>query len=91
MERTEVKDLSVEMQFESCAVECIGLELIIVCIYRPPSGDISLFFSKLDEILSLQAIKNYNVIIVGDINIDLLDKCNNTYTMPNKYIVSIWV
>lgn len=83
IERKEITDLSVESQFEVCAIECIGLELIIVCIYRPPSGDISLYLTMLYNLLSLNLIQNSNVIIIGDINIDLMTKCNNSKYLLN--------
>jgi exonuclease III len=83
IERKEIADLSVESQFEVCAVECIGKDLIIVCVYRPPSGDIPLYLSMLMHLFNLSIVQNYNVIIIGDINIDLMTKCNNSTYLLN--------
>ncbi|XP_047994390.1 uncharacterized protein LOC125232679 [Leguminivora glycinivorella] len=83
MERKEISALSVEMNIELCAIECIGADLIIVCIYRPPNGDVQLYLSKLSELLSMHAIKNYNVLLIGDINIDLMVKCNLNKNLNN--------
>ncbi|XP_037964839.2 uncharacterized protein LOC119691450 [Plutella xylostella] len=66
------------MHFEVCAAECVGLDLIVVCIYRQPKGDLSLFYSKLNELFSLNTIQNYKVIIMGDININLLVKSTHS-------------
>lgn len=56
IERKEVAELSVEMHIEACAIECVGLDVIVVCIYRLPKGDTELFFEKLDALLNLNAI-----------------------------------
>lgn len=83
MDRKEVAEMSVECHFEACAIECIGINLVVVCIYRPPNGDIPIFWSKLNELLNLEAIQNYNVVVVGDINIDLMMECSNS-----KYLIN---
>lgn len=87
IERREFAALSVEMHFEVCAVECVGLDLIVVCIYRPPQGenrgDIDIFFPKINSLLDLNASNNYKLILVGDINIDILSK-----TLPSKRLIS---
>ncbi|KAG7300119.1 hypothetical protein JYU34_015661 [Plutella xylostella] len=82
IERPEVAQLSVEMHFEACAVECVGADTVVVCIYRPPRGkdrgDFPTFFSKLNDLLSIHFVNNYNIIIMGDMNIDMLVKCPNS-------------
>jgi hypothetical protein len=83
MERPEITQLSDESHFETCAIECIGLDVIVVCIYRPPSGDIQLYISKLTQLLNLDVLQNYRVLIIGDINIDLLTKSTISKNLNN--------
>lgn len=86
IERKEVAELSVEMHIiiiEACAIECVGLDVIVVCIYRRPKGDTELFFEKLDALLNLNAIKNYKIIVAGDLKIYLLTKSSNRTELKN--------
>ncbi|KAJ2953925.1 hypothetical protein O0L34_g1561 [Tuta absoluta] len=41
IERNEVTNLSVELHLEACAIECVGLGVIIICIYRPPTEHVN--------------------------------------------------
>lgn len=43
------------------------------CIYRSPSSSSSEFLASLDAVLCKLSLENKNVVIVGDININLLD------------------
>lgn len=43
------------------------------CIYRSPSSSLCDFLRRLSEVLSLLTFENKNVVIVGDVNINLLD------------------
>lgn len=71
-EMTELKQKSIEMVIECSSVELQDYNIIIVNIYRPPSGDINEFFVVLEDILQ-QATTNRNskVILSGDFNIDM--------------------
>lgn len=55
--------------------------LVVGVVYRPPSSSLTMFFDKLEIILSSLA-KNYKneVIIVGDVNIDTLSRNTMDYT-----------
>jgi hypothetical protein len=72
-------DLSVEMVIEISAIQINYYKLSIVCIYRPPSGDINIFFEKLSILLNItnDDMKAKNTLIVGDFNIDLLKDSPN--------------
>lgn len=48
------------------------------CIYRSPSSPIPEFCAALDRTLNTLAHENKNVIIMGDININMLDKISPT-------------
>ena len=70
---------------ESCvALIKGGLEsLIIVGLYRPPSGSIEDFINMLENILMSPLLRNKMIIITGDINLNLTDFENN---LVNSYV-----
>lgn len=47
-------------------------QLIIIVLYRPPSGSLDTFFSVLNMILAKGSLKKKDIVICGDINIDVL-------------------
>ncbi|KAG5870945.1 hypothetical protein JTB14_023581 [Gonioctena quinquepunctata] len=49
----------------------------IITIYRPPDGDIKLFFTILDQILQYSNEKFEKTIVCGDLNIKMDNKVNN--------------
>lgn len=68
-----VEEFFQEKVFEGCAVEitCENTKLIILSVYRSPSGDLQSFFDKLDDILiRLCNYRNAKIILTGDLNID---------------------
>lgn len=68
-----VKGLSEEHIFECCGVEIPSIKTIIVCIYRPPTANCSIFFQKLELLLNrLKRRTRFKVVIAGDLNIDTL-------------------
>lgn len=52
-------------------------EISLIAIYRPPSPNLNTFFEELEELLKTIK-KQRNVIMVGDINIDILKECTIT-------------
>lgn len=50
----------------------------IVCLYRSPSGDLDLFITEVEQFL------NRNTIVLGDINVDILD--NKVSTPKYNYM-----
>jgi len=63
---------------EVCAVrlKITPIQLIILAIYRSPSGNFTNFFKKLDSILNKWYSNKTGFMICGDININYLEKCN---------------
>ena len=70
-ERKDVVGLSVERVVE---LSCVELEsYIIVCVYRPPSGDFGAFESTMEDALRKINNKRKYIVVCGDFNVNLLD------------------
>lgn len=68
----DIKNLSVDRVIEMTAIRVAKHKLIVVAIYRPPSGDFETFMSIVDEALEL-CLRRYptdNFVFAGDYNID---------------------
>jgi hypothetical protein len=78
-ERNDIKKLSVESHFECSALDfTVGeINFTAVCIYRPPKGDLKLFYNKLEAVKNKIRKCGREPIIAGDFNINLLDTENN--------------
>lgn len=69
-----------ELCFTEPYLECVAVKVNIrgeiclaACLYRPPKGNISLFFDKLEQLFDHINEKNFgNVHLFGDWNLDLL-------------------
>lgn len=64
---------------------CFGVDsknIIFGSIYRSPSSSLPEFFTALDKVFHTLSHENKNVVILGDININLLDNnsCHDEYT-----------
>lgn len=83
-ELMEYKKMSVKQMFECCAVELIPYNIIVVCVYRPPSSkNVSCFLEKIEELLEkTSSLNGKKTIICGDFNIDLLKehRLRNVFT-----------
>lgn len=65
----QVEKLSVERHCEVCALEVLPLNIVVVTLYRLPSGNFNVFLGVVDSVLSLfSSFKKY-VIINGDYNV----------------------
>lgn len=84
-ERLDFKINNEDKNFECCAIEvvCKRGPMVIVCIYRSPSGNIDDFFIKLDFYLEKLSKENKNCILAGDFNIDLLNHNVNSESFLN--------
>jgi len=73
LELTHLKQKSVELTIEISAVEVKSNNIIIITIYRPPSGNEKAFFEIFSSVLtSIQnKFKKNKICICGDFNIDL--------------------
>ena len=80
-------------------IECVGIKLLnsnnvtnILGIYRPPSGDVSVFLDKLEELIENYNLTKNDSIIMGDFNICLLkeinDNLNGLNNMMSRYYFS---
>jgi aminoglycoside phosphotransferase family enzyme len=58
----------------------IGKNMIIGVIYRPPNGNIDLFETKFNQLLSKIDKENKICYLMGDFNIDLLKSESCDYT-----------
>ena len=61
--------------------------MIIGVVYRPPSGDLTLFHTEISDMLSELPV-NSNIHIMGDYNIDLLNSRNSNTTEFENIVIS---
>jgi hypothetical protein len=65
-------DLCSEMEFEICAVVLESARVVLLELYRSPSGSFDVFIERLEILLyRLERFKDYKVIICSDLNIDV--------------------
>lgn len=82
-ERRDIGNLSIERVIE---LSCIELDrYIIVCVYRPPTGDIKLFSKIMEDALKCTFNSNKNTIVCGDFNVDLLTESRNKKDLLNLF------
>ena len=81
LERSDIIKLSVEGHFECCAVDTsiADKNCTIVCVYRPPSGDIKMFFKLFEKVGNMIKKSKREPIFCGDFNINLFEKKVNTH------------
>jgi exonuclease III len=67
-----------EQDIEVCAVKLnlSNTKIIIISIYRLPSGNFKYFLKKLDTILNTLHSNKEEFIICGDVNVNYLDNCS---------------
>jgi exonuclease III len=72
--------LSKEKSIEICAIKLHfkSLTLIILCIYRAPTGNLDLFLTTMNNILKHLLLPKVTYIVCGDLNINLLKKSHDT-------------
>ena len=76
--RLDILNLNIESQFEISAIEMPHTNSIYCCVYRPPNGDMEIFFDSLEMLLDIILIENKQCIITGDFNIDTLVDSNHS-------------
>ena len=66
---------SIEGHIECSSIVCRAVKSIVLCIYRPPTGNLNSFFENLTEILDMcqnhNSLKKYKIILCGDFNINM--------------------
>ena len=72
--RNKINRLSIKNVIECVAVECKwgDIIVIIISVYRPPSGNIEPFLNTLENMLCNIEKEDKKVLIAGDFNIELL-------------------
>ena len=82
-ERKDIMSLSVERSVE---ISCVELErYVIVCVYRPPTGDYSTFESTMEDLLGKLSKINKVPIVCGDFNVNLLEMSSNRSKIINLF------
>lgn len=78
VEYEDIKNNSIEGHIECSSIMCRALKTIIICTYRPPTGNLDTFFEILTETLEIchNNFKKYKIILCGDFNINL-EQVNN--------------
>jgi hypothetical protein len=78
---------------EICAVQLVTKtgNLIILSMYRAPSGDISEFLRRLDAILKYLYSPKTEFIVWGDININYVNENNHKQQINSLYNLSLTV
>lgn len=74
---------SVFIELDKSFIEGADKNFILGCIYRSPSSSVPEFLASLDAVFEKLSLENKNVVLVGDININLLDIDSKT---PADYI-----
>lgn len=70
-QRLDLVNLSIERTIE---LSCVELErYLVICVYRPPSGDFTRFESVMEDLLNKLKSSNKSIILCGDFNVNILD------------------
>lgn len=72
---TSISDLCNDRDFECCVTEfrCNHLNFVLAVIYRSPDyTTLNIFFQKLDALLDILVGRFVNVVVCGDLNINVL-------------------
>ena len=65
-----INELALEAHFEISAIRLNLYNMVVVCLYRPPGGDLQVFHGRMDLLLSrLQTGSNTKILIGGDFNV----------------------
>ena len=72
--RKDLNSLSMEGICElcGCEIKVPNKKIVVICIYRPPNGNIDQFLDNVEKMLSLCVDENSVVVIAGDFNLDFL-------------------
>jgi len=85
----ELDKFSKEQDMEICAINInsLSIPIIILCVYRSPSGNFTFFLNNLDTVLSLYRKPGFEIILCGDININYLnEKCYKRHQLDTLLI-----
>lgn len=85
---SKINELSIEGACEVAAISIDSTKMVIVGVYRPPSGDLFLFCDTLEAILTYLSKMNSRVVIMGDFNINFLHKDTKAFRCLNTVLSS---
>ena len=68
---------SIVLEINKCSVNS-DRNIVIVTLYRPPGGDLSVFNEKLENLLSSISRENKMIYVMGDYNVNLLNADSHT-------------
>lgn len=89
------KEIACKNNFECCGIELITYNIVIICIYRIPKSNTSVFFSKLECLLhKLTQNKYKKIVLTGDWNIDILKNnplSRELTSLLNNYNIDIHI
>lgn len=83
--RDDISELSVEKDIELCAVECVKLNILVVLIYRPPSGNFETFINIMQSLFELLCSSSLYVVVAGDFNLDFLSNTSRITQFTDIY------
>lgn len=73
-----IQNLSVELHIEICATEVAHVlnncRCAVLCIYRPPKGDLNIFTTVLEKAIASLTSRYRYVVCAGDLNINYLNR-----------------
>jgi hypothetical protein len=71
----ERKDLAGCSVDRVCEIACAEMDqYLIICVYRPPSGNLTSFIEIMEDVLGKATSNKKSVVVCGDFNIDLLSQ-----------------
>ena len=73
-QETDLSQYVKEKDFEVCALnlQVASIHLLIICLYRSPTGDYTYFLNQLELVLNKLYRVSTNIIVCGDFNINFL-------------------
>lgn len=82
----DLNNMSIEIDIEIAAIKIVRTNVVIVCLYRSPDGNMETFMDTLYEILKLVTQYHTRLLIAGDFNVNFLNKT----TCRDKLFISIF-
>lgn len=75
----DICSMSLDEQVEVTAANLNRLNIVVISIYRPPTGDLKLLHKGLHNILNyiMQELDNHKIYLAGDFNIDFSRYCKS--------------
>lgn len=88
IERSDLKEISVEMDIEIAAIELKSSNTLIVSLYRSPNGDFNNFLDGLCSLLEIIEEESWNksVFVCGDFNVNFLESTINRDNLTSLFM-----